>query len=526
MTDTEEAPFDEETYLRFNPDVRAALAGGLFASGRDHYERYGKAEGRHFKKLAPTARDRVVAIGNIDSPRPRPRNWACSLDQVVISRSGGIFIAGWVNDYLEVLDSIDLYLGEWAISFDGAGLARQRRGDVEAARELPARHPYGFWGFIFAGRKLPGGPCSAVIRLKTGAEASLLVGAEVVEDDELRSIALMHMERAGYFGQKIFEATSAIAGGNGAQLVAFNKAITKRAVAAPYAERFGAADRAYKGSLIVCLYGRTEFMFLQHALFSKQTAMADYEFIYVCNSPELAEPLLNEARQCSLTYGLDQSVIILGANAGFGAANNLAAEYANSSRLLLTNPDVFPREADFLARHSALMESAPAEQTALFGAPLYYDDGSLMHGGMYFEMDTLPRFPGGTMEELSLLRVEHYGKGAPPETTVFLRPRRVPAVSGAFMSLQRGWFEKLGGFSTDYVLGHYEDADLCLKSLAKGQPAWIHNIKLWHMEGKGSAGMAPQNASQTINRWMFTKNWGEMVQQNLLGPAPAHPGLA
>ena len=76
------------------------------------------------------------------------------------------------------------------------------------------------------------------------------------------------------------------------------------------------------------------------------------------------------------------------------------------------------------------------ERTALFGVPLYYEDGSLMHGGMYFDIDTaLVADPGG-LSSRELVRVEHYGKGAPPETARFVRPRRVPAVTGAFMSVR------------------------------------------------------------------------------------------
>ena len=68
----------------------------------------------------------------------------------------------------------------------------------------------------------------------------------------------------------------------------------------------------------------------------------------------------------------------------------------------------------------------------------------------------------------------------------FTAPRPVPAVTGAFMSVDRGWFEKLGGFTEDYVFGHYEDADLCLKSIQAGAVPWIHDIRLWHLEGQGS----------------------------------------
>lgn len=38
--------FSEREYLAMNPDVRAGIAAGQFASGRDHFEKFGHAEGR------------------------------------------------------------------------------------------------------------------------------------------------------------------------------------------------------------------------------------------------------------------------------------------------------------------------------------------------------------------------------------------------------------------------------------------------------------------------------------------------
>jgi hypothetical protein len=512
------ASFDEEAYLRFNPDVRAAVAAGHFASGRDHFDRYGKAEGRQTQKLSNQWRDRVIATGNLDTPRPRPKNWACSIDNVIISPAGGIFFTGWVDDYLETLDSIDLYFGEWAISFSGAGIARTRRPDVETARSLPARHAYGFWGFCAAGRALPSGPCSVVIRLKSGTEASLLITAEFLSDLELRTAILVQIETASYFGPPTFEAAHSLAPAIGAQIIAFTKILAARTIETPYAERFGEVKPHYKGSIIVCLHGNLDAIFLQQALFSQQPGILDYEFIYVCQAPEQAEPLLNEARHSAQIYGLDQTIILLGANAGLSAVRNLAAQYANSDRLLFVSPAILPYDQNFIVQHTQLVENAPPEQTALFSVPLFYDDGSLMHGGIYFELDTMPRFETGNMAETILLRPEHYGRGAPPDTAAYLTPRAVPAVSGAFISAHRAWFEKLDGFSTDYVLGGYEDADFCLKSLGQGKPAWLHGAKLFHLEGAAKPG-----AAGTINRWLFTRTWSEMVQKDLLGPAPKNP---
>ena len=103
---------------------------------------------------------------------------------------------------------------------------------------------------------------------------------------------------------------------------------------------------------MVCLYGKPEFFFVQNCLYSGLPGIDDYEFIYVSNSPEMAETLLREARCASLIYGLTISIVILPGNAGFGAANNAAARIARSDRLLVVNPDVFPRDRDWAKKHT------------------------------------------------------------------------------------------------------------------------------------------------------------------------------
>jgi GT2 family glycosyltransferase len=123
------------------------------------------------------------------------------------------------------------------------------------------------------------------------------------------------------------------------------------------------------------------------------------------------------------------------------------------------------------------------------------------------------------------LRVEHYGKGAPADTAALLRPRAVPAITGAFISIQRPWFEDLGGFSTDYIFGHYEDADLCLRSHQAGVTPWIHDLKLWHLEGKGSTRLPVHEGGSLVNRWLFSSRWGQLVTQDVLGPNPTNPAF-
>ena len=235
------------------------------------------------------------------------------------------------------------------------------------------------------------------------------------------------------------------------------------------------------------------------------------------NSPELTETLVKEAKNCARIYGVSIVLVCLPENAGFGAANNIGAKYARSNRLMITNPDVFPRDHLWAERHAGILESQPAEQTAMFGAPLYYDDGSLMHHGVDKGISIRPE---GIFER-PMIRTEHYGKGAPAWSRGFAAPRAVSAVSGAFISAEQKWFETLGGFNEDFLFGHYEDCDLCLKSFARGVPVWVQDFPLWHMEGKGSARRGSHEGGMLVNRWTFTRQWGAMIAQTLRGANPA-----
>ena len=244
----------------------------------------------------------------------------------------------------------------------------------------------------------------------------------------------------------------------------------------------------------------------------------------VPNSPSSC---CERARTASIAYGLDLTLVLLPGNAGFGAANNAAVGVSRTGRTLIVNPDVFPLDADWAVKHGAVLAGAACRRRRrLFGAPLYYDDGSMMHAGMYFDSDASVAMDGARFAQNVTLRVEHYGKGAPPLASEFLRSRPVPAVTGAFISCDRGWFEKLGGFSEEYVLGHYEDADLCLKSIGQGVAPWIHDIKLWHLEGKGSTKrQATHEGASIVNRWLFSKRWSGAIIPEMLGQKPRHPLL-
>jgi GT2 family glycosyltransferase len=515
--------FDEAGYLRLNPDVRQAVEQGAMESGFFHYVWYGRAEGRPVSPMPRETRNVMLLSRAHVPPQSSASETRGSIDALIMAPSGGLMIVGWIDDASQPLNCIRITGSNWRLVMDSSRIMRVRRADVEQSIGIRRAHAYGFVGFLHFDRGGDNpGPAKVELWQDGGLSTALQCSPAFVEDVELRDVALAHLASSAFFGNPAIESMSYFDRGMGAEFVALNRSITRRIAAQPYVERFGDQGRTHRGSIVVCLYGKPEFFFLQNALYSGLPGIEDYEFIYVSNSPEMAETLLREARSHELLYGLASSVVILPGNAGFGAANNTAAQFARSDRLLVVNPDVFPRDRDWAAKHTALLETAPPEEVRMFGVPLYYDDGSLMHGGMYFEVDTGLSLSGGRPSATRICRTQHYGKGAPTYSAQFTRPRPVPAVTGAFISVDRPWFEELGGFTEDFIFGHYEDADLCLKSIARGTAPWLQDVRMWHLEGKGSSRQPPHEGGSIVNRWLFSKMWMPTIDDGLTGPEPTH----
>ncbi len=526
-TMVEEGSFDESGYLRLNPDVAESVARGEFPSGYDHYMRHGFGEGRNVPGTPTEPRNRILRpVVHVVAEVGPTAEIPFIVEAVIATTKGAVFIVGWVDDSTAPLKLLRIGNAKWRVSLDPSAMIRLRRGDVENALNKPIVHRFGYIGFMHADEPLVNtGVCVVQAWLENGAQMQTQVNCIAMDEIELRNTLLTRIAAAEFHGNPGVERIAALDGGIGDQIIAFNRAITRRITANPYMERFGDQHRNYRGSIIVALYGKAEYLHVQNALYSGLPGIEDYEFIYVSNSPELGETLLREAKIGSSVYGVNQTVMILPGNAGFGAANNVAVPAMRSGRVMNVNPDVFPRDPDWAATHTAII-NAGGPGTELFGAPLYYDDGSLMHGGMFFEADDMLSVVDGKFSSRRMLRVEHYGKGAPPEGTAFVRARPVPAVTGAFISSERSWFERLGGFTEDFVFGHYEDADLCLKSLELGVPAWMQDIRLWHLEGKGSTRLPPHEGGSAVNRWLFSRRWNSFVSRDLLGPSPRHPAFA
>jgi GT2 family glycosyltransferase len=500
--------FDEAAYLLAFPDIAGAIAAGEFRSASHHYEFWGRHEGR----LTDPRYEAAILTDTAGFP-------AANVDKVFGCKDGQCLVLGWVND--DEQQPVNKLMLRNTPGSRGSTTAayRYRRKDVTDHLMVPEDRRLAFWALVVLDR--PGTRSgTADVTLSVGAERrTFKCQINWVDEEKFRELVLDHLGKT-QVGRSPVETFSYLDAGLGHSLISLNLNVSRRIAQGAQPVQIGLASASPKASIIVCLYGRPELLRIQCALFSKCHGIENYEFIYVSNSPDTAELLIKDATIASRIYGMPITLILLPGNAGFGVANNIAANAARSGRLLIINPDIFPMDPEWPLRHSQIVNDLPREQVALFGPPLYYDDGSLMHGGMYFEVDVEFSFRNQQALRCEMLRVEHYGKGAPPQTNPYLVSRPVPAVSGAFMSAEREWFESLGGFSPEYIYGHYEDADLCLKSFNAGKPAWLHNLPFMHFEGQGSAYHPIHASGRVVNRWHFTKVWGEIVKEKIQGPTP------
>ena len=157
-------------------------------------------------------------------------------------------------------------------------------------------------------------------------------------------------------------------------------------------------------------------------------------------------------------------------------------------------------------------------RTGAVGPKLLYDDGSLQHAGLFFKRDSK-----GTWLN------HHYFKGMPSHYVPANVERPVPGVTGACIVMPRALFMEIGGFDDAYVIGDYEDSDLCLKIARAGLGiVYVPSVSLYHLERQSisksldyTRGVASQH-----NSWLQTKRWDGQIEALMAAidrPAPQQP---
>lgn len=235
---------------------------------------------------------------------------------------------------------------------------------------------------------------------------------------------------------------------------------------------FGQICEAPIVSIIIPLYGRYDFMQHQLANFSADITMQAAEVIFVLDDPTLSREVLITAHGLFETFKFPFKLVLSERNRGFAGANNLGSEFATSKLLLLLNSDILPVKPAWLPAY--LQQFSELENCGILGATLVYEDNTIQHAGMEFRQDS--HYPGIWMNH-------HPYKGVPLDLVELQDAFQTASTTGACMLMSTSLYKELDGFDTMYVLGDFEDSDLCLKVKDKKFDIYVSGkVHFYHLE--------------------------------------------
>jgi len=416
------------------------------------------------------------------------------VDEAIRCGATGLAIIGWMLAKPGEIKEIRLHCGTLAQTVSPASFLKIDRPDV-----LAAMVKHGFEDSACGFAAYAAGPMDPDTPIYLEIETRRYQTAYYNIPDPLRTgmAAIKHL--LSIVDARFANIAPAFDGVIGPAVAALNQA----RLALPAGHQvmdYGEAPQAPEFSIIIPLHGRLDFVEYQQALFSARPSAAA-EFIYVLDDP----PRRREAQALFASvyerFRLPFRAILLDQNLGFAPANNAGLRHAKGNFIAYLNSDVFPGALDWLERLSAHFAADP--HLGAIGPKLIFEDGTIQHNGMYFEK--LPEYGGWYF-------CQHHGKGLRHSGTEL---QYFPAITGACMVLRRETAHQFGGFDETYIIGDFEDSDLCLKLHALDLKCAIDpTVQLYHLERKSQlSGALTWRANLTAyNAWQHQRRWAATIE--------------
>lgn len=247
-------------------------------------------------------------------------------------------------------------------------------------------------------------------------------------------------------------------------------------------------------SIVVPIHGNLTFTARQHEAICKTVGIPS-EIIYVLDCPEEVEIIKNTFRKES-THVVGIKSIYHCEYFGFAFACNTGARHAEADAVVFLNSCVLP---DSSAWGAVVVTTLRAEAPCLLGARLLSENGAIQHVGTVLRQ--------GEGDDRNVWWHQHPMKGMSVAPSVSHGISEVEAVSGAWLACTCDIFSFLGGFSGDYPVGDYEDADLCLLARSRNIKVRInYDIRAIYNElSNGLEGIAKRISKQ--NGRIVARKW-------------------
>lgn len=171
----------------------------------------------------------------------------------------------------------------------------------------------------------------------------------------------------------------------------------------------------------------------------------------------------------------------------FSRKCNVGALNASHNVIVFLNDDMTCISDNVLAHLVAPLRESGVGMT---GAKLFFEDGSIQHGGHLHDTDDN--------------RIAYYGAPAnyPGQFGALIVNREASGVTGACIAMTKKVFEEVGGFS-ELFPNSYNDVDLCNKVRSRGyRILWLADVQLNHFESKSRVPIVAQGDYFNIHaRW-------------------------
>lgn len=281
-----------------------------------------------------------------------------------------------------------------------------------------------------------------------------------------------------------------------------------------WVERAGSVPDQPEVSIVVPLYGRYDFVEHQLLEFAEDPFIRKRcEVIYVVDDPALRTPVFAALDTWWQLYGVPLTAVWGGRNRGFSGASNLGLSQARGRQVLFLNSDVIPTRSGWLAELSRRLDDH--SDYGLLGTRLLFPSGGVQHDGMVFEYNG----------KYGVWLNQHPGKGLPPLSASAGKVVPWPAATGACLIGDRAEVAALGGFSEDYLIGDFEDSDLCLKMQAAGRSVGVcPDITLTHLERQSFGLQGSGDFRMRVmlfNAWLHQERWRPAIERHSVTKAGA-----
>jgi GT2 family glycosyltransferase len=272
----------------------------------------------------------------------------------------------------------------------------------------------------------------------------------------------------------------------------------------PEVHQFGPVVEKPKCSIIIPLYGRFDFLLNQMLEFSEDEQINNgADLVYVIDDPRIASSVIQQAWLLYEANRVPFRLVVTTENRGYAGANNLGISVSRAPYLLLLNSDVIPVESGWLDKMLAAIDRDPG--IGIVGARLFYPNGSIQHDGMTFQWEPswnafLNKHPRSGMEA----------------STDSDAGKSHPAVSAACLLIRRSTYDSVGGLDEGFLIGDFEDSDLCLKVKQKGlRIICLSDLNLTHLERQSFTGIGANGFRERVSRynaWRHQRRWSDYIE--------------